>query len=799
MSRHAAPDVALLARHSDVPDSARILSDLNAAPAPFSAHDITAGTENELQAAVVGHAADVDLPLAIRSSNYFKNVLKRAAAGESPRRVFTQLEEYVSSERVQAWDNSWVRLPMVTLMPSTRALVYQDLQADKHDAGRGRRQDVARFLFRREGEEWLRIPISYLLKLALAEAVSPEGGCPPDLTRIGRRLMAHFLNDNSSPETVSFYIVSLSPATGMGRAAAKEMAQRFLLTQLLMMYANQRLLCASGQRALAYFAPHPPIRQKAINTLVSDSFYRELFMNPCLSGWEHGEAKHRYMQLCHEVLSRSQLNAVIKLKDAGIITRNLIVLPSLSNISLANNGTHVSLGSRILTDLARRGLPYDEHHEKYVGDLVIKIIEHFLPLFVGTYSAAPYRLDFSDFHPERALGFLPHELEATHLRMLWRRWKKKARLSVFGHAVTPLGPLWLDKLLSRVLCLKGDCVTDFRLIDYLVALLSTSESPALDGRIGNDRRLKQDLSQLGVFDESMSLYLLYKLRPYRTMGFCGFEGRQYSLFESFNEDIADGITMQALVTALAFKYITGGMIRHDDIPDSPGLESERRQFIFGAAVGIATYNVKRATGNRFLQTILSRTRRTRDSRRYTGYLRVRLDDYRSALLQVLEEDAQDLIEQFHAHDTVARLKARLVDEERQAVSHKLMAGILSESGVKSALSLSAEDFNASAERYYREPLRIRQLAEAFDVLEDDVKRLDERAAGPIQERLRPALRVILGRQTGRQFLNGVRRHILNESADADVLRRCIHLTLLAIAVDAELVDRSDKGDQLCSA
>jgi hypothetical protein len=34
--------------------------------------------------------------------------------------------------------------------------------------------------------------------------------------------------------------------------------------------------------------------------------------------------------------------------------------------------------------------------------LAIKIVEHFLPLFVGAYSAAPYRLDFADFHPETA-------------------------------------------------------------------------------------------------------------------------------------------------------------------------------------------------------------------------------------------------------------------------------------------------------------------------------------------------------------------------------------------------------------
>ena len=86
--------------------------------------------------------------------------------------------------------------------------------------------------------------------------------------------------------------------------------------------------------------------------------------------------------------------------------------------------------------------------EKRTGDLVVKIVEHFLPLFVGTYSAAPCRFDFSDFHPETVLGFLPHELDFTHLRMLWRRWKGKADLKCFGYALTPFGPRGLDRFLS---------------------------------------------------------------------------------------------------------------------------------------------------------------------------------------------------------------------------------------------------------------------------------------------------------------------------------------------------------------
>ncbi len=131
----------------------------------------------------------------------------------------------------------------------------------------------------------------------------------------------------------------------IGEQVARESARRFLFTSLLMSWANQRFgLLENGQRALVYHAPHPPVRQTELSSCISDSFYRELFMSPCLSGWEDGEAKADYMHLCHQVLSRSQLNSVAKLREAGIIANNLIVLPSLSNVSLANNGIHVTHG-----------------------------------------------------------------------------------------------------------------------------------------------------------------------------------------------------------------------------------------------------------------------------------------------------------------------------------------------------------------------------------------------------------------------------------------------------------------------
>ena len=248
--------------------------------------------------------------------------------------------------------------------------------------------------------------------------------------------------------------------------------------------------------------------------------------------------------------------------------------------------------------------------EKYFGDLVIKIVEHFLPLFVNTYSADPYRMDFWDFHPEKALGFLAHELDYTHLRMLWRRWKKKAKLKTFGYPMTPMGPMKLDKMFSRIFGLQGDLVPDFRLIDYLVCLLSTEQSPALNGREGNDVRLKQNLANMGVFDQRMALYLFYRLRQHQSMGFSGFEGRYYSLFHSFLKDMGPAVSLQQLITAFACQSIIDQKITHRHIPDSPVVESERRQILFGAAIGIPTFFVEKQTPNVLMQRRIAPRRRT---------------------------------------------------------------------------------------------------------------------------------------------------------------------------------------------
>lgn len=742
---------------------------------PFVGADGTAGAEAELQASVQGSRHTVDLPLAIAGSDFLANIQRRAAVGDTATRQLHALERFLDANADGVWDNSWVRFPRRLLGAAAAEVFRGDLRADKSDGSERLRGDATKFVLIERGIEYTRVPISYLLKLALADATAALPERPELVRRTGRRLLGHFLSDNTSPETCSFNVTSLAPDLGGARTLAREAARRFLLTQLLLAYANRRYeLEATGQKASACHAPTPPVRQRELNELISDAFYRELFMNPCLSGWDRGEDKSAYMGLCHEVLSRSQLNGVKKLRDAGVILNNLVVMPSTSNLSLANNGVHVSIGSKRLTSLlADGGAEFGAHDEKYFGDLAIKMMEHFLPLFIGTYSAAPYRLGFQDFHPEIALGFLPHELDYTHLRMLWRRWKGKANLRCFGITFTPCGPGWIDRMLSSAFGLRGDWVPDFRLIDYLVFLLSTNTSPSLSGALGNSDRLKRDLASLGVFDTRMSLYLLIKLREQSVMGFSGFESRQYSLFERFGEDMGQAVHLQALLCAFAYWCIVSKRFSHVDIPDHPTLESERRQVVFDCAIGLPTFFVHERTTNVFLQAVLAHTREIRPSRRYPGYLRVHTDQYRRGLIRLLRAEAPDLIEAFAAQDLLDDLLHRIDDPTGRA-SHRLLAGVLDEAGARDPMQVEARTFNLAAERYYRGSLRRSQLEESLRLLGEELS--------PAATRLWSVQWDDLGLLANPDaYLTAVRDELVDDRLNTEEILRLISLILAVTA------------------
>jgi hypothetical protein len=743
---------------------------------PFTAHDATAGSEDELQAVVTGSAGNCDLPLSIRESRFLQNIARRSASGEAPHRTLAEVEAFLDDSR-GVWENSWVRFPEARLRAHALQVLHADLQVER-DGSVAERSDTSRFRFNQNGAPWIRIPISYLLKLSLADVIGSQAHMPEPMRQEAARLMRHFLNDNTSPETTSFHVVGGASKRPLGEQVAREAARRFLFTSLLISWANQRFgLLESGQRALVYHAPVPSVHQEELSGCLSDSYYRELFMSPCLSGWSDGEAKYQYMHLCHQVLSRSQLNAVVKLREAGIIANDLIVLPSLSNVSLANNGVHISIGSRLLDRRVRTLNGFQPRDEKRLGDLAIKIYEHFLAFFVGTYTAAPYRVGFTQFHPERLLSFLPHELDFTHLRLLWREWKEKAQLRLCGHPLTPYGPRAFDNVVAKLFKLRGDCVPDARLLTYPVAWLATERSSALDGTAGNIQRLSLELDELGIVDQRMSFYMPLRLREQHRDGYSGFEARYYSLFPSYDRDMAPAAGLQQFLLALAYRMALQQDVAHEDIPDDPTSESERRQPFFFAAAGVPAFYVRHDSRNRFLLTILRNCKKTRGSRRHPGYLRVSIRDYRRALLLYVRQNARDLVEAMGMDQVLDDIAGRCEDD-KQSAAHRLLLAITGGSG-DDPMRTDGGDFNRQAEEFYREGLRRENLREAWNHLRQDLAELERSDCSELRGCLRHGVRL----QDPARVLREAEPRLLQEDLSQHEISALLNLIVLLTMQD----------------
>jgi hypothetical protein len=277
----------------------------------------------------------------------------------------------------------------------------------------------------------------------------------------------------------------------------------------------------------------------------------------------------------------------------------------------------------------------------------------------------------------------------------------------------------------------------------------------------------------------MPLYLLYRLRQHAQMGFSGYEGRYYSLFETVMTDMRDAVNLQVLITALAYKYILSGRVSPEDIPDSSTIESERRQIFFGTAIGLPTFFIHTRTRNRFLTRILKRTNNTRPSRRYSGYTRVHNLEYRRALIDVIKTDGSDLIDLFDFQDLLPNLEARVEEPALNAASGKLMARILKKAGTTSPYKLSGEEFNLAAETCYRESLKAHHLEEAFQIFKTDVATLDGWSTWRDGVYNKTLLRVLDGKDAV-AFLESLHDDLISEKLTVPRIKEVIHLLLLCI-------------------
>jgi hypothetical protein len=139
---------------------------------PFGPGDATAGAENELQTAVVGEREAVDLPRRILASSYYRNLERKAAAGDTPVRRLQELNAFITDNPDRVWEHSWVRFSRDRLSDFARSVLETDLLADKRQPRGPCRGDCECFHCQEAGENLLRLPVSYLLKLALAAPAS---------------------------------------------------------------------------------------------------------------------------------------------------------------------------------------------------------------------------------------------------------------------------------------------------------------------------------------------------------------------------------------------------------------------------------------------------------------------------------------------------------------------------------------------------------------------------------------------------------------------------------------------------
>jgi hypothetical protein len=399
---------------------------------------------------------------------------------------------------------------------------------------------------------------------------------------------------------------------------------------------------------------------------------------------------------------------------------------------------------------------------------------------VGTYSAAPYRIDFADFHPEKLLSFLPHELDFTHLRFMWREWKEKARMRVLGRAVTPYGPQEVDNFRARILGLRGDLVPDYRLLNYPVAWLATEHSSALDGTPGNVGRLVAELDELGVVDKRLAFYMPVRLREFGRMGFSGFEGRYYSLFPTFQRDMAPAGDLQQLLLMVAYRLVLDGSITPEDIPDDPTSESERRQPFFYAAAGLPAFYVHKKSRNGLLRDILPHCKRTRSSWRHPDYLRVSIRDYREALITWLEVNARETIDQAEAKLTMIELRFRLADQGLQA-HRRTIDSVAQAAGGGNPMALRSREFNRVAEQYYRETLRKANLREAVEQLREQAAALAKSDRPELGALVRFGVRV----QDHVRFLDSIAERLVNDELTAQEVTTVLNLLLLLSTLETE--------------
>lgn len=252
------------------------------------------------------------------------------------------------------------------------------------------------------------------------------------------------------------------------------------------------------------------------------------------------------------------------------------------------------------------------------------------------------------------------------------------------------------------------------------------------------------------------------------MGYCGFEGRHYSLFHSIENDMGFAVNLQVLIQAIAYKLIAEGQVTHQDIPDTPEIESERRQIFFTAAVDLKKFSIKQDSKNVFLGKLLEFADKIKKSRRNKGFNVIKLQDYRIALLRFLQTEGREIITDMGLQDTINDLEARLTGD--QAVSSRLIKDIMKNERSPDPIRMTGKRFNRNAEEYYRSDLRAQHLSEAMASVIHKLSQLNNEESALLETQLNLQTTLAL-------WLEQVKQHLAADTLNSEQIRQLIALII----------------------
>ena len=117
---------------------------------------------------------------------------------------------------------------------------------------------------------------------------------------------------------------------------------------------------------------------------------------------------------------------------------------------------------------------------------------------------------------------------------------------------------------------------------------------------------------------------------------------------------------------------------------------------------------------------------------------------------------------------------------------------MNSAGAGSPFELSGEEFAQAAEGYYRRQLRTQYVREALDCVQEDLHAIDQ-AKSEQARQYRGLVTAVIGSRSAAEVFTQAQPDLLQETADAETLHRCVGLCIVTIARAGATAQQ--KGDQ----